>query len=268
MIKTFPNLKQGINGCIEYLKNTGQIHEQTKWQGVKAPAPMFETYEAAFKAPMPRTIEDAILELKPNLLWADIHFEERVSGIPMNPPPSHEIWPFAKKENKEFQQKTKFTHTYPERFWPKNAGGYSFKPNTGIRYALGDLNDLIDQLFNDPNTRQAYLPIFFPEDTGALHGGRVPCTLGYGIYVRNYHLHITYNMRATDALRHFQDDIYLAWRLADYILNVLKYKAKEKSKDEPIGNCFWCKVNLGYLTFHTQNLHVFKGEETLLNKRF
>ncbi len=42
--------------------------------------------------------------------------------------------------------------------------------NRGIRYRYADLHDVIDTLNKDPLTRQAYIPIWFPEDGSAMPG--------------------------------------------------------------------------------------------------
>ena len=68
-----------------------------------------------------------------------------------------------------------------------------------------------------PLTRQAYLPVFFPEDTGAHHGERIPCTLGYQFMQRRNQLSIWYFIRSCDFTRHFRDDVYLAIRLLDWM---------------------------------------------------
>lgn len=254
-MKTLRTLQEAVTYAGDFLKNTGQICHIPHWQGVQAPADMFEAHDLYFRVPLPRDIWYLQGAIKCNHVWAEEHFQERISGIPYNPPPSNERWPHRQKNNDEFKADDKFSHTYPERFWPKEAGGGS--RNTGIRYDLGDLNDFINQLNKDPYTRQAYLPIFFPEDTGGIDGQRVPCTLGYHFMQRSGYLHMTYIIRSCDYFRHFKDDIYMAIRLAQYVL------AELKSKDtETWGNC-----HLGYFKMIVFNLHIFAPEEKLLYKK-
>jgi thymidylate synthase len=148
-----------------------------------------------------------------------------------------------------------------ERYWPKRAGDMTHhvedddhaRPIHGIRYEYGDLKDVWDLLYNEPGTRQAYLPVWFPEDTGVLHGGRVPCTLGYHFIMRNKQLHIVYNMRACDAIRHFRNDVYLTMRLAHWMLDQLRKRGG-----------MWDLVSLGTLTMHITSFHVFMKEKNLL----
>jgi hypothetical protein len=208
-------------------------------------------------------------EIRPNLPWADEHFEERVSGQPLNPPPSWVRWPWANSADK-FRSGEKFNHTYPERYWPKRAGASERGmigalhaiPNYGIRGHYGDLNDVVELLRRDPLTRQAYLPIFFPEDTGVGDGGRKPCTLGYQFIVRHNRLHVFYPMRSCDLTRHFRDDCYLTVRLLLWVLERLQFSLLEVDRES---KAFWSNVVPGSLTMHMTSLHCFIGDWHLLN---
>lgn len=155
--------------------------------------------------------------LRPNLPWAEDHFLERVGGEPLNPAPSHAWWPWNHAQHHD--ENEVFSHTYPERFWPKQAGdrprpgGY----HKGIRYHYGDLSDVVRQLRDNIYTRQAVLPVFFPEDTGNVSNVRVPCSLTYHFMYRDEQLHCHYTMRSCDFVRHFKDDVYLAARLLQWV---------------------------------------------------
>jgi thymidylate synthase len=154
----------------------------------------------------------------------------------------------------------KFSHTYMERFWPKKAWDEDTRPTNGkhlgIRYEYGDLLDLIGLLSREPYTRQAFLPVWFPEDTGSTHGGRVPCTLGYHFIRRGNHFHMVYYIRSCDFFRHFRDDIYLGVRLLYWILNNLEIKDQKG----------WRDVKPGIFTMHITSLHIFNNEYPKLLK--
>lgn len=194
--------------------------------------------------------------------WAETHFQERVSGIPHNPPPSHEIWPYAQASNEEWKQGGQFSHTYPERIWPKDAGYFTDDTGCGvqafgIRYAYGDLVDVLSLLVDHPLTRQAYLPIWFPEDTGVVHGERVPCTLGYHFMIRNGYLTVTYYMRSCDFRRHFADDLYMAARLAQWAAHSISEKLQDRHG---------MTVRANAVIMHIASLHVFKGDLEIMRK--
>lgn len=246
--------------------------EVGEWQSQAISTPMRELLHVVFEWPMPERPINLGIETGARLPWAEDHFLERVGGEPLNPSPSEAWWPFAaKKDGTNVAHKSEgeaFSHTYPERMWPKlanvpetlvNDGGPGYQMygpeyiNHGIRFDYGDLDDVVNQLSKSPNTRQAYLPIWFPEDTGAVHGKRVPCTLGYHFIIRDGVLDISYFMRSTDLLRHFQDDVYLAVRLAQWVVDELR-------DDHPHR-----PLRVGKLIFHTANLHIFDSDVDMLN---
>lgn len=248
------------------------------WQGIPA-RPDMDTYELKhvfIQCEMPQ--KDLLYyqqQIEPNLPWADDHFEqERVSGEPINPGKTWRQWPYAHSAEK-FRtvcnwttHEPQFNHSYAERYWPKLAGQtpdgrigpnrhmlYDDHSHKGIRYRFGDLADVVDQLAREPHTRQAILPVFFPEDTGAVHGGRVPCSLFYQFLVRPDNksgqdkIDITYTIRSCDWTRHFRDDVYLTVRLLLWVLGELR------KKDER-----WNEVVPGTFVMLITSLHVFVND--------
>lgn len=249
--------------------------ETSQWQSRKASSDMtpYELQNVTLVMGIPQTIEKLVKKVSPNLPWAEDHLQERVGGEPLNPPPSEAWWPYAMNAdgttNTIHKEGRKFSHTYPERMWPKYAGDQpkiesmssdlivkwgSKEGNKGIRYYYGDLRDVIHLLARDPLTRQAFLPIWFPEDTGVTHGGRVPCTLGYHFMIRNNQVHITYYMRSCDIMRHFRDDVYMASRLAQVV--------RDELNDE-VGKV---KYDTGELIMHIASLHCFQGDIPVIER--
>ena len=236
-----------IQKTKEKLYSLGKEVFSGKWQSVDVDHAMWELFNHNFSTAMPQTVPEMVKEIKPNLPWADDHFEERIGGKPLNPPPSNEWWPFAQRGNKQFKADEKFSHTYPERIFPPY--------RKGIRFKYGDMDDVIDLLEREPFTRQAYLPIWFPEDTGAHHKERVPCTLGYHFIRRDEWLHMFYFIRSCDYIRHFRDDIYMAMRKARFILDELQTRNKD-----------WADVKLGIYDMKIVSLHCFAGEKEILKQ--
>jgi len=235
-----------------------------EWQSQKIDNPLMVTQElqnAVMQIAIPPEVVKLQAHVKPNLPWAEDHFLERVSGEPLNPPPSEAWWPYAQQGNAEHKQDEKFSHTYPERFWPKYAGRTpvehreEYFAHEGIRYAYGDLDDVVNQLGKSPLTRQAYLPVWFPEDTGAVHKERVPCTLGYHFLLRNNWLHVTYFIRSCDFVRHFRDDVYMAGRLLQWMAQQLRVKYK-------------VTCTPATLTMHMVSFHIFSGDVPSLERRY
>jgi hypothetical protein len=280
-------LRQGLSRSGAYERGTWQS------QDIKTRPEMRtrELWNVHFEYAMPGTIEALTEHVRPNLPWAEDHFQERVSGEPLNPPPSNEWWPFAQRGNAAHKSDgTKFSHTYPERFWAKYTGSkilradripsgeyefdadgalwdcstmpetrvhlpddaYVHKMRKGVRFDYGDLSDVVELLKREPFTRQAYLPVWFPEDTGVVHGERVPCTLGYH-FVRNGHrLDCNYFMRSCDYFRHFRDDVYMAVRLTQWMRHQL------------VNEHVW--PLMGRLNMFISNLHCFVGDDPKLER--
>lgn len=238
------NLEKAIFAMREDLLLEGKPFVSARWQGKENPPIFWECLNASFEAPMYYTAEEASHGIDPQLPWADEHFLERVSGQPMNPPPSSMVWLKKDSAAEYLEAGGKFSHSYPERMWPKDLNC------SGIRYAIGDLMDAVEMLRDDPSTRQCYVPIWFPEDiVASKEGKRVPCTLGWHFIYRDGKLNCFYPMRSCDALRHFHNDIYFA--------NLLTIWMIEKSGIDAVP---------GMLNFHAVNFHCFQNDLPILGK--
>jgi hypothetical protein len=228
------------------IRLNGNLVYPGKWQATEITIGMVEVYNFDFTMPLVGTLRGWRAVIKPDLPWADDHFEERVSREPLNPAPSYKWWPYYKQDEKwRNEEGGKFSHTYPERLWPPRL--------KGIRYRYGDLDDVVNLLKKDRYTRQAFVPIWFPEDTGSRDNVRVPCTIGYHLYNRNNKLNLTYPIRSCDYRRHFKNDVYMAGRLVYWILQELRAV-----------DSYWNSIKPGDLTMNIWNLHVFEGEEKLI----
>lgn len=274
---TLYTFKSAIYNLDLALSRRAKLVHTEKWQGTDiSKKPEMATYELKhvfFQCDMQSEDLDYYRgQITPNLPWADEHFEkERVIGEPLNPGTTWRQWPHAHSADKfrtVDEHKTgelQFNHTYAERYWPKHAAMYpdgiidhDFDPqetiNCGIRYNYGDLNDVVAQLVREPYTRQAVLPVFFPEDTGAVHGGRVPCSLYYHFLVRpgdggGDRIDISYTIRSCDWTRHFRDDLYLTVRLLLWVLEECR------KRDER-----WLRVSPGTFAMLITSLHVFRND--------
>lgn len=258
-MKNYPNFTVANSDLVQQFKTLALDVHSEFWQGTRVKqrpeAAMKELLNVSFQVGLGNEdLDHWRQDIWPNLPWADDHFEkERVSGRPINPGETWKQWPYALSADKyQEQHGGKFNHTYAERFWPRFAGTPGHDPetlgeyeNTGIRYRYADLNDVIEAMIQDPWTRQAYVPIWFPEDGS--HMDRKPCTLGYHFIMRRGYLHTTYYIRSCDFIRHFKDDCYLTIRLTLWLLNALRQRDGE----------FWDKVKPGIFTMHIVSLHCF-----------
>lgn len=143
----------------------------------------------------------SIDQLHPVQPWADAEFQERICSVHstlcnVNPGEAYKLRPEVWNE---FLHHGKFAYTYNER--------------------MQSLPRIINELHKNPDSRQCYLPIFWPNDMFWVGSGsnRIPCSLGYLFQIRRNQLDMTYYMRSCDYITHFNNDAYLAVRLMEFV---------------------------------------------------
>lgn len=282
-MNVYPLTRGYYSSMVFDLGVTDPIHTG-EWQALKtAGSKAHATHEledvTVFIGQLPETsLELASMIPAVDLDWAEEHFVERVSGIPYNPAPSATRWPYAVRWNSDHTTDAgQYDHTYPERFWPKMAnvgetrpnGRQVFVPHNGIRFEYGDYQDVVDLLVRSPLTRQAYLPVWFPEDTGAVDGQRVPCTLGYHFMIRDGKLSIRYYIRSCDIYRHMSNDLYFAGRLAQWTVSQINAQLNKLYKDNPEDNTLApnYEISVGKLVMNITSLHMFVGDNRKMQER-
>lgn len=266
-MKKYSTARDLIEDVHRQFKTESVLVKPSHWQGMKvAGKPDMETYELLNHSStlwLPdEDLDGYRKDIQPDLPWADDHFLERVCGYPLNPGTQWANWRLGEAADKSRGPDGRFNHNYMERYWPKFARKVPASteshpewlsgliPHQGILYAYGDLRDVVALLNREPLTRQAYLPVWFPEDTGTTHGDRAPCTLGYHFIVRGDQLHCVYYLRSCDVMLHYQNDLYLTVRLMIWILEELRKLNAET----------WDDVGVGTLTVHITSFHCFRGE--------
>src|SRR5262245_14762818 len=275
----YPDFTKAINHTFDHMRSFAKEVYRGKWQGIDvSKKPEMVAYEIChwdMHVPMSmKSLHAYQTDIKPNLPWADNHFMERVGLQPLNPGVEWANWPWGKSADKfRFPPGTLddpgsepiFDHTYMQRYWPKYAGRFAggilpdpvsrieagnkiVEGHKGIYFPYGDLDDVVMELFEDQMTRQAILPVFFPEDTG--RQGRKPCSISYHFMMNSSNcLDIFYHLRSCDLIRHFRDDIYLTVRLLLWVLDRLR--AIDPG---------WMNVLPGNFVMYIGNLHCFKND--------
>lgn len=162
--------------------------------------------------------------------WADAEFQERIDTSDIINP--GKAWELRKDLWEQFLVNGKFDYTYNERI-------------------IHVIKPLIRLLKDDNDTRKAVLPIFNGDMDGLdidWYDGsrRIPCSMYYDFLIRQNGkgekvLHICYHQRSSDFVTHFGNDVYLAWRLMEYV-------AKE------VG------VKPGYLYHTIDSLHTYQKD--------
>lgn len=154
--------------------------------------------------------------------WAAAEFKERVTdpftrspdrepGMPtfINP---GQAWKMRAEVWTDYLHDGKMAYTYNELLWNND-----------------QVTKVINRLKKDPDSRQLWVSLWDPTRDPDLLGGvsRVPCSLGYGLQVREGKLHLHYIMRSCDFATHFRNDVYLAIRFLEWVSERTGY---------PVGN--------------------------------
>lgn len=236
-MKTNKAIEKAIASLIQ-----GNETETKKWQAVDVDAKIIELDNVWLQMEMCESLNELSIETKADLPWSENHFLERLKGA-SNPGIEYKNWPYYRGDldNSRFRNNGQFSHTYQERFWP-------VKKN-GIRYEMGDWDDIKNRLKHDYTTRQAFFSIWHPEDHSN-NNVRLPCTIGYWFKIKNNKLNLTYLIRSCDARRHFRNDIYMTQRLAMDMLQHLK---------DP-------NISLGSLSIWIGSFHCFTSDIYSLKK--
>lgn len=262
----FPETFDHILGALRNAPRveTGEWHAQDVSGSPSHATREIQDAVIAFAMPQDGQVGESMVKalqerLRPALPWAEEHFLERVSRTPHNPPPSAARWPYSSTQAAYHTRGGEYSHTYPERFWPKEAGkpkpgsleALSWAGNTGIRFHYGDLDDICELFRRNKLTRQAYLPVWFPEDLDAAtrhpRGERVPCSLGYHFMVRNNRMTVRYYMRSCEFKRHLRDDLYMAARLLQWVIEHTVWQGLEP-------------VLPARVIMHITSLHILEGD--------
>jgi len=229
---------------IRQLIDSKKLSYTKRWQAIEVENPVIELTNVFKSMEICKDICSLAEETKADLPWAEDHFVERISG-PTNPGVQYKNWPYYRPDldNGRFRPDGLFSHTYQERFWPPK--------KEGVRFTMGDWNDVVDRISEDLSTRQCFLSIWHPEDQSN-NKVRLPCTIGYWFKVIDDHLDCTYLIRSCDARRHFRNDIYMTQRLVFEMISRLK--------------SLGLSINPGLLHIWIGSFHCFQSDLYYLKK--
>jgi len=199
-MRIYKNCKEAVVDIgRELQKCSTEIHTDTYQNKVIADNPDFNTREiqaysfaiidTSDKAEMPHATPE----------WAEAEFKERVAEVdpPINPGNAYhlriEVW-------QEFLD---------------DCGNFDYTYNERMSYQI---SDVIEELKKHRLTRQAIIQVHDRKIDGKLMGvKRLPCSMFYQFMIRDGKLDVIYVMRSTDFVTHFQNDIYLAIKLQEYL---------------------------------------------------
>ncbi len=150
--------------------------------------------------------------------WADAEFLERVTDPFLRSPEGElsepnflnpgKAWELRKEVWTEYLHEGKMAYTYNELIWNND-----------------QVTKIINRLREDPDSRQLWISLWNPDKDPDFLGGisRVPCSLGYGLQVRDGKLNLHYVMRSCDFATHFRNDVYLAIRFLEWVAEKTGY---------------------------------------------
>ena len=153
--------------------------------------------------------------------WADAEFGERTTD-PWHRTPDGRVnplyapqylnpgsaWRLRKEVWTEYLHSGRMAYTYNELIWNND-----------------QVTKIINRLKKDPDSRQLWISLWNPDKDPDFLGGisRVPCSLGYGLQVRDGKLNLHYVMRSCDFATHFRNDVYLAIRFLEWVAEKTGY---------------------------------------------
>ena len=233
------NTREAVIQVIEDVIYTGNLLSPNQWQAVKGNFEMIELSDYFIQMDICETWTELVNQTGADLPWSENHFIERLQGA-SNPGEEYKNWPYysPEKHDSVFRQGDLFSHTYQERFWPPSI--------KGIRYNMGNYNDIKERLKKDPTTRQAFFSIWHPEDQSN-NDVRLPCTIGYWFTIKQNKLNITYLIRSCDMARHFRNDVFMTQRLAADMRNHVDPNLELGTMSMWIGSAHCFKNDLYYL---------------------
>lgn len=227
-MRRYNNFEEAYSENQRELKEMGiRVHTQTfQDKNISDLADEYDTMEIRDHAYS--VINPMVRDLEPTQPWADAEWAERLSGINGKLVNPGSAWRVRKDEYMDWLEFIEIdSKPMPMGMdrdeWSKQvlkAGNrarfaYTYSQRFAISYQV---QHLINRLKEDPFTRQGWISIWLTTiDPDRIGRRRVPCTLGYQFMFRDGRLHIHYKMRSCDFDTHFENDIWMAMKLLEYV---------------------------------------------------
>lgn len=209
MSRIFENCREAINEIERDIMEMGiKVHPHSMQNKIVKDNEDFSTLEVQNYSFTILNTKDKDEMASDCIDWCRAEHLERINPNAGNPGQAYklreEVWnEFLVKKEGVYPE---FDYTYSERL-----NGYN------------QLQNVIDELKRNPDSRQAIIHVHYPEDTKQMGGkARIPCSVYYQLMVRRGKLDIIYNMRSSDFDTHFRNDIWQACQLRDYIAFEIK----------------------------------------------
>ena len=151
-------------------------------------------------------------EIVPNLEWCKAEFTERIANWDnknverLNP---GQAWTLRKEIWNEFLVDGKFCYSYNELVTDHE-----------------QLKLIINELKENPDTRQAILILHGRDQKYHMRKKRIPCSVFYHFMIREGGLDIIYAMRSCDYDTHFANDIWHACEIRNFVASQVGIKPR------------------------------------------
>jgi Thymidylate synthase len=223
-MRIFKDFTEARSEIARDLKEMGVSIENTSMQDKKGIFPTLELQYYAYTVLHPE-----VLDLDVTTDWCGAEWLDRLRGIVGNPSSlgtawqtrsdEHMIWSdFLEIDGRPIQSNESYDSIMefrPELQSDPMRLAYTYSE----RFAINDqVWRIIRELRKNPESRQLYVAMWDPhQDSGRLGYQRVPCSLGWHFMLRDGRLNIRYKMRSCDFVTHWQNDVWLALKLLDYV---------------------------------------------------
>lgn len=226
-MRIFNNFTEAKGEIARDLKEMGIKVENTMMQDKVGSFPTLELINYGYTVTKPMAAD-----LSPTQPWAREEWKDRVSAIMGNPSPIGQAWRTRSDEHMDWSEFIEFDGKPLPNGVSLEEARASANPlvasdpirlaySYGERFALNDqVMRIIRELRRNPNSRQLYVAMWDPhQDSERLGVRRVPCSIGWHFMLRADALHLTYTMRSCDFVTHWQNDVWLALMLLDFVCN-------------------------------------------------
>lgn len=225
MSRIFKDFTEARSEISRDLKEMGVQVENVMMQDKEGCFPTLEVEDYHYTV-----LQPMVQDLDSTQPWAAAEWGDRVQAIMGNPSPLGTAWMTRADDKMDWSEFIEFDgrplpHGVSLMEAEESANALVRSDPIRLAYSYGErfaINDqvmrVIRELRRNPLSRQLYIAMWDPyQDSERLGQRRVPCSIGWHFRMREGRLNMTYTMRSCDFVTHWQNDVWLAMMLLDFI---------------------------------------------------
>lgn len=202
MSRIFKNMKEAVNEIERDIMEMGILVHPDSFQNINVKGnPDYDTLEVQNYTFSILDVSDKDALVGNDLQWCLQEFQERIDAYAPNP---GEAWKLRQSTWEPFLVDGKMDYTYSERI-----------------NLYAQLDRVIKELKENPDTRQAIIHINMAPDCCVWRKNRIPCSMYYHFMIRRGAVDVIYAMRSSDFDTHFKNDIWLADEMRKHIAKAI-----------------------------------------------